>query len=216
MLSQKTETTSKQVGEVDIVSADFGRFLEYLFQQRHVSDETKVKVAALPPDEIYSLCADIGVSEAELARHIANFCNLEYIDHVEPEDLKLGVLPLNFCVSNQIVVIDTLLHGSAFVFCNPFRWQMLDSLRVVARRGLRFHMMLTSPEVIARLLSKRGHSPAPERRRTASMSELEEKLRQKHQPVSDEIDIRESDEESAPIIELVNQIIEMTTGVLTS
>jgi len=183
--------------------SDFRRFMDFLFSEMGVPEYTRSRLAVMHPTEIYSLSAELGSSEIQLAKFIADFCKLNYVSEIDPETLQLGVLPVAFCKTNRIVAMNTPDGEYAFVVSNPFSSELLDVLRITMRHKQTYQLMITQPHNIDALLSRR---PVPSRP-SASMSALEQRLRQDHDMEPDpNLDGR--DDELAPVIELVNQIIE--------
>ena len=186
--------------------SDFKRFMDFLFSEIGLPDHVRNRLSVQHPSKIYSLGAELGISEIQLAKFIADFCKFEYISKIDPETLQLGVLPVVFCKTNRIVVINSSEGGCAFVVSNPFRAEVFDALRTVGGQKQAYQLMITQPNSIDALFSKRSMTFRP----SDSMSALEQKLRQLHdmKEEMEDPDLDGGDDELAPIIELVNQIIE--------
>jgi len=201
MLLQPERTTP---WEAPVVPSDFSRFMNFLFTKMSVPEHTRSRLTMMRPAEVYSLTVELGISEVQLAKFIATFCGLSYISDIKPEALQLGVLPATFCKTNHIVVIGTSTGGPAFVVSNPFSWELLDALRIAMGDKQKYQVMITEPDNIDALLVKRSASVS---RPSTSMFALEQRLREHHHVGLEDINLHERDEESAPIIELVNRII---------
>ena len=88
-----------------ILPADFIQFKEFLFDQLNLNPEKKYKFSNTSPSKIYSISSDMGINNSKMAQYIAEFLNLSYTSHINPEDVQLGVLPTPFCRSNHVVAV---------------------------------------------------------------------------------------------------------------
>ncbi|MBC8391251.1 MAG: Flp pilus assembly complex ATPase component TadA, partial [Deltaproteobacteria bacterium] len=89
-----------------ILPSDFIQFKEYLFDQLSLDPEKKYQFSNILPSKIYSISSDIGINNNKMAQYIAEFLKLPYVSHINPEDVKLGVLPTPFCKSNHVVAVN--------------------------------------------------------------------------------------------------------------
>ena len=80
------------------------------------------------PTRIYALAAGLGLSPAQMARLIAAYCQLDYLDILDASKVKLGILPLAFCLRHQLVpIIDD--EQTSLVLSNPFDIELSDHLQ---------------------------------------------------------------------------------------
>lgn len=102
----------------------FAGFRPYLEQQTG-----KALPQAAHPSRLYPLASAQGLSPAQLAKSIAAYCQLGYIDILDANKVKLGVLPLPFCRKYNLVPIDDVYGKTALVLSNPFDLDIEDSLQ---------------------------------------------------------------------------------------
>jgi len=92
-------------------------------------DKDKIKVLELTGGtELYNFASLVGIAEREMAKHIANFQEIPYIFHVDPGDMKPGILPPAFCKTNKVVPIDNGEGEVIFILSNPFNLELDDTL----------------------------------------------------------------------------------------
>ena len=116
-----------------------------------------MELLAVPDKELYSAAGNLGLEEIEVARAIADFKGLPFVEFIDPDSIRLGKLPAPFSRANNAVVIkwrgqDTL------VVSNPFDMMLQDSLSAVLEPALLETMAITDPSNIAMLFEK---EPAP-------------------------------------------------------
>src|SRR6185503_3998592 len=106
--------------------------------------------------------------------------------------------------SNCIV---PLASGSSFLVGNPFTWQVQEAVKQILTRNDTPAFLLAEPAVIEKLLQPAAPAPATSRK-MASIPELEARLKEEYVPI--EVDTKDAgdSENSAPIIQLVNSLIE--------
>ena len=125
--------------------------------RRHVVEEcgavpAQVKACnAVGPEDVYSLCPILRISQEQMARYLARFLDLPYLERVQSRDLALGVLPRAFCASNLVLP----LVDESVVAANPFDWDLMDVLERTLPRGTASRMSLTEPDRI-RVLCRDG------------------------------------------------------------
>lgn len=77
---------------------------------------------------------------------------LPYIPHINPESIRLGVLPAPFCRSNRVIAIDDE-KGPAFVVGDPFNRELFSLLERYAE-GAAPRVLVTEPANITMLLKR--------------------------------------------------------------
>ena len=134
-----------------IQPSDFFRFKEFLVGRLGAEPDVARRCAELSPTEIYSFGDRSGLPGELMASWIAEFLELPYTKEVKPEDLVLGVLPIQFCKSNSVVVVDAGDGVRTFVLSNPFNWQVLDLLASHVDPGQYPQLQIASPEALRQL-----------------------------------------------------------------
>jgi len=218
----KVESTGAPRWDSRFRPSEFSRFKEYLAGKAKLSVQAKTALGRLSPVELYAQASSLQVPERLIAESMAQFLSLPYREQIDPKGVKLGVLPTPFCRSNSILPVVNEGPGTSFLLSNPFNWEVQEAVKRVLHRGEAPTLILTEPFGIQKLLSPAtGVTPAPgpsappvahkePPRKKVSMSELEAKLKEEYVPVETPAMAREAgaNEDSAPIIQLVNSLIE--------
>ena len=131
-----------------ILPSDFIQFKEYLFDQLSLDPEKKYQFSNILPSKIYSISSDIGINNNKMAQYIAEFLKLPYVSHINPEDVKLGVLPTPFCKSNHVVAVNDVSAENAFVLSNPFDWYLLENLKKFTGLDVTVKPIISGPDNI--------------------------------------------------------------------
>ncbi len=108
--------------------ADFLRFREFLIQKLNPEGWKKLKLSKISPAKIYDT-AETGVPTAEMAKCVAEFLQVPYQARINPATLELGVLPTTYCQTNRVAPIHNETGAKAFVLCNPFDFQVVDTIK---------------------------------------------------------------------------------------
>lgn len=82
----------------------------------------------------------------------AESAGLPYLANVNPETIRLGVLPAPFCRKNQVIAVEDA-QGPAFVVGDPFNRELLGLLGRYAE-GAAPRVLVTEPANIAMLLKR--------------------------------------------------------------
>ncbi len=133
---------------------DFNGFREFLLDQFGVHPEERNRVSKVPPAEVYSISSSLGIENRQMAQYIARFLKLSYLEYINPEDIRLGVLPAPFCRHNLVVPINDVSGENAFVLSNPFNWELLDILRKFLGVGKTSTLFIGAPDYIAGLFQE--------------------------------------------------------------
>ena len=152
--SAQWRTLSKKGGSRTdgIQPADFVHFKEYLAEQLRLTPEKKAAVAKMPPAKLYALAPALGLTDQRMAHCIAAFLKLPCLDRINPEEIRLGVLPASFCKTHLVVAVHDVDGNNAFLLSNPFDWELLDTLKRCSGPGQPPRLLITEPENIATLL----------------------------------------------------------------
>ncbi len=184
--------------------AEWTRFKESLLSTGRLSGEARSALLRCAPSELYLTGALHGLEARQILEVMARQLQMPIVQNILPEQVSLGVLPTNFCKTNLLVPVSDPKHPAAFVLSNPFNWEVLDAIRRTLSRGQAPHLMLAEPQLLTSLL----HPQAKRTARTTAMADIEAKLRVEYQPER-RVELTEAtNESSAPLIQLVNNLIE--------
>ncbi len=101
--------------------------------------------------DVYKVLAQLKFSPSESAKIIAGFLNLPFIPIINPDNIKLGVLPAKFAQGNNLVAIEEDEKGLLVVMPNPFDFELVDSLKRMIQEP--FSLAISDPASIANLYS---------------------------------------------------------------
>lgn len=194
--------------------SEFSRFKEVLAGKANLPPDARIVLGRAAPKEIYAQAAALMIPERTVAESMAAFLSLPFRDRIDPKTVKLGVLPTPFCKSKCIVPVAQAGPGSFFLLGNPFDWEILEAIKSILGRNEAPSLALTEPSCIQRLLeppSAATPTPPPGPvRKALSIAELGARLKEEYVPVVEAGEVREgaTREDSAPIIQLVNGLIE--------
>lgn len=188
-----------QNAHLPAVRSGFSGFKQFLAEQTNF-----VLPEQLKPEQLYDQAANQGLMPEQLAKLIAVWSHGEYLENFEPDGLKLGVLPTPFCRKYHVVPISE--NGqTAFIISNPFYMELDDILR---RYG-RSKRYLAEPARVESLLSGRG-LVAKRPGSSQNLEQIADEVQARYQPTEPEqLEIETGgDENAAPLIRLVNRLIE--------
>jgi type IV pilus assembly protein PilB len=201
-LQTKTKWSQLQEKSKRIGMVDFVNFKTFLFEELGLPSEKRQKLGNTPASHLYKFLGDFGIDSTKLARYIAQFLNLKFEQSINFTELQLGVLPAPFCRMNSIVPLKDENGSLAFVLSNPFNLELLDHLNSM---GGSQRLIITNPEVIAEMLNPVKIQGVASKDPLAA---AQEKFKQKQEVQPTVIVTDSANEESEPIIRLVNQFIE--------
>jgi len=185
--------------------------LDNVGAKQPLARQSQSRLASLCNEEIYTLASGMGLEPAKLAMQLAAYTGHTYIAGFDPKEVELGVLPTAYCRAHGVVPMRRDSRR-CFVVSNPLDWKMLNDLESFVEPGLKLAVLVTEPANIAALFGKTrapgnaGATSSPALR--ATMAELEHELGRLYQADAQELLFGEASEESAPVITLVNRIIE--------
>ena len=81
----------------------FMDFKEFLSSRLNLSAERQNRLTGACVSDIYTVAPDIDITSRVMAKTIADFLKLQYLPFIDPESVRLGVLPAPFCKENLIV-----------------------------------------------------------------------------------------------------------------
>jgi type IV pilus assembly protein PilB len=186
--------------------SDFLKFKEFLAVRLKLAQDARTALGRILPPDLYSQGAVLGLPGPQIAESIADFLSIPFVSQVLPESVKLGVLPTPFCKSHSIVALEDPSSPAAFVLSNPFNWEVQEAIKRALEKGQNPKLSIIVPERVEELLAPRPAAPA---RKHVEFSEIEAKLREEYQieEQAQKIDAGAT-EQSAPIIQLINNLID--------
>ncbi|MBI3856755.1 MAG: Flp pilus assembly complex ATPase component TadA [Planctomycetes bacterium] len=201
----KVETTTGAARwNARLKPTEFTRFKEYLGARLNLPPDVRNALGRLNSRELYSQAAGLKIPERAIAESVSQFLSLPFRDRIDPKAVRLGALPTAFCKAKGIVPLAGEGSGASFLLSNPFNWDVQEAIQGLIGRNDSPALMIAEPAALRRLLDpEAAAAEAP-----PTMSELEKRLKEEYVPVVDAAVNRETNEESAPVIQLVNTLIE--------
>lgn len=137
-----------------IQPASFIQFRENLLNRYGSDNETRYRISKIVPANIYAIGKEINISPGDMAKQIADFLNLPYASKINPDRIRLGVLPVAFSRHNHAVAIRNFNGEDAFVISNPFDGALIDSLMKFFSLDAADSLLITEPSNIDYLFSE--------------------------------------------------------------
>jgi type IV pilus assembly protein PilB len=194
---------------VKLRPSEFARFKDALGARLKLSPDARAALARVVPAELYVHTAFVGIPAAQVARAMADFLSLPYAQSLEEAEAKLGVFPTVFCTANTLVPL-SVGSGTTFALSNPFLWEVQEAIRRNSDRNKTPSILITEPANVESLLKPKTSVP----QKKVELTEIQARLAEEYSP--DSIPLAElpeaGNERSAPIIQLVNSLID--TGFL--
>jgi type IV pilus assembly protein PilB len=182
-------------------ASDWELFKQSFAKQVGLTPEQQERVAPLTPAELYA-APGLPVPPQKIARLIAEHLKLPYQALLISDRVAMGVLPTPFCKTNLVVALTESATEHAFVVSDPFNWELVQLLRRVGGEGRTPKLAVAEPAKILALFDEQvleaARASAPKGRADLTYDIPDETIH-----VSEEVN-----EKSAPIIRLVNQLIE--------
>lgn len=129
----------------------FAEFKQFLMDERKSGAAREDEIKKVPPQRLYDLAPLLNLPEEQVARFVSNFLNLPYVNRVNSDEIRLGVLPRAFSEKNSVVPVRRPDDKVGVVLSNPFNWELLESLNHTMWRGDTPDVSITSPDVIDQL-----------------------------------------------------------------
>jgi len=106
------------------------RFAEFLAERYKLTEEQKEKIRSIPFDRIYEAAPICGIDEVEMAKVLAEYTRLPFMERVSDPDPGNGsALPLDFCKRNSVVPVMEKEGANLVAVSNPLDIPKLDTLR---------------------------------------------------------------------------------------
>ena len=115
--------------------------------------KTKTQWAALKEGLVAAAWAPKDAPRYKTAKEAAAAAGMAYLTHINPESIRLGVLPAPFCRSNRVIAIEDA-QGHAFVVGDPFNTELFSLLGRYAEGGALPRILATEPANISLLLKR--------------------------------------------------------------
>ncbi|MDD4004622.1 MAG: ATPase, T2SS/T4P/T4SS family [Elusimicrobiaceae bacterium] len=153
----KSSVDQKRQDATKRLATDFVSFKDFLIDRFGVTDSQAGQILPLRWDEVYSISLITHNDERAISRAMADYTGYEYIPIINPDDIKLGMLPISFCRSNSVLIIsegvkdddDEELVSAAI--SNPFNTELTELLR--SNISSLSRILVTEPENIRSLLN---------------------------------------------------------------
>jgi type IV pilus assembly protein PilB len=204
---EKTEAAPKRVTP----TSDWEEFKDVFAKQVGLSPEQRQRITGLTPAQLYA-APGLPVPPQKIARLIADHLKLPYQALLIADRIAMGVLPTPFCKTNMVVALVESPTERSFVLSDPFNWELVQMLRRVEGRQPKLAvaepakiLALFEEEVAEVARASAGPETGPRTGLTYDVSD--ETIR---------VSPDEVNEKSAPIIRLVNQLIENAYAMTAS
>ncbi len=185
--------------------SEYARFKDALAARLKLSPDVRAGLAKVAPADLYPHTSSLGIPRAQVARAIADFLALPYAPTLDGVEVKLGVFPPAFCAANGLVPLAGP-SGTSFALSNPFLWEVQEAIRQNSDRRQPPSMRVTEPANLESLLKPR--TAVPQKR--VEFKEIQARLAEEYSPEA--VPVAElgdaGNERSAPIIQLVNSLID--------
>jgi type IV pilus assembly protein PilB len=186
-----------------LVAPSFARVKKAIVENFDLQAEAAQRVALMRPHELYAMCDVMGVTPERLAMYVADLLHLPYAEALDLDRLALGLLPAPFCRRNLVVTLERAPGEHLFAVANPFDLELMHVLRQWKGRGREPELVVTAPSRIIELFD-RGSVPID------SMASHAVAMAADDEPAA--TDVPEVggivNEDSPPLVRLVNQLIE--------
>ncbi len=136
------------VCNLNAMADDFESFKDFLFDRLNLDENAKNQYAGITHEGLYTMAPSMGVKNSQMARYIATFMNMPYTNNIDPNDILAGVLPTPFCKANNLVAVRNSSGSRQYVLSNPFKWELLDTLRKINGIDKNAGIVITEPENI--------------------------------------------------------------------
>jgi len=111
-------------------------------------------VNAVAPDRLYKLTTLIGVSADELARELAEFFGLKFLEYVDPAEVRGPEFPLSFSRARSIVATGDEGGLTGFILSNPFDLMCADEIARRTALAPAASVWIASPDTIRTALGE--------------------------------------------------------------
>lgn len=184
---------------------DFKKFKEFLFNRLNLPPDKREKLIPIGIPQLYSMPTDVGITNRQVAKLIAEFLSLEYTPFIDPEDVHLGALPIPFCMKNSVIAISSDSRKYTFVLTNPFNWDLMSILKGYSGPDKEISLIITEPDNIELLLRCSSVTPIKpgtiDKDRVQIIKPVKEEKKEKGEKLS------EWELERHPVVYIANNIL---------
>lgn len=186
--------------------AGFNRFKEAMAARLKLSPEKTKAFSRLTPEALYAGAAELGLTGRQVAETLAAFLNVPFVPRIDPQQVRLGVLPTPFCLQNHVLAIGDLDSGVSFVLTNPFKWEVLEVIRRAVGPEKPPRLALAEPDAFEVFGNQQ---PRPSATAAAgSIEEIHAELKKELETVAAPSAYTIEAQDNGPLVELVNRLIE--------
>lgn len=200
-----------QASALPALYSNLSKFKRFLSSQLELKTSEWDRLVKTTDDKIYVFAESQGIKSAVVARSLALFFKLKYLSELNSEEYELGILPRAFCEKNLVIPLKVIDGKNRFVICNPFNIELVDALK----RFNHSEFFITEPEKILQVFynksKKQSITNSEHLQENLNIEELIHQIEYNPELEPDEFDSEElanATENEAPIISLVNRIIE--------
>jgi type II secretory ATPase GspE/PulE/Tfp pilus assembly ATPase PilB-like protein/CheY-like chemotaxis protein len=202
---------------------DLRGFLEFLLNALRIPPQERSKFQGFTPGKLYAMAPDLGLEPAQIARHMAAFARVPYAHSIDASEVELGALPAAFCRTHQVLPLNNKTMGRYFAVSNALDLPLFSDLKNLF--GEKPKIVATEPANIDAVLTltvcnPAATPPAPPagasqraekavRTGPVTMQQLENRLSEMYSetPAVETVLTEDISEESAPVIQTVNKLI---------
>jgi type IV pilus assembly protein PilB len=187
------------------VSKDYRSFLYHFTRSRGLNDMTLVKMGKSGAAEVFKIAEEFGLSSSDVARSMADFLEMPFVEKIDLNGIELGVLPIAFCRQNKVMVIRLKTTERSIAVSNPFDLDVMNSLKAVVQDFAQMTVVVAEPAELELALAQPGDR---ERAIEASSFEALEKQLQGEYVSKDISWEAASKADSSPVVVLLDRIID--------
>lgn len=129
--------------------AGIASFRDFLLAPGGPGRKNPELVKKMNSPDVYRVLGELGLEPPDAARYIADFMKLPYLAMINPDDIKLGVLPLKFAQGRQLVTLRDDLGALLVALPSPFDFELMDTLHQMISEP--FRLAIAEPAAIASL-----------------------------------------------------------------
>ncbi len=105
------------------------KFREFLLTRGAPGENAPEIVEKMNSSNVYKVLAGLNLHATDAAKTIAHFSGLPYLAIINPDDIKLGVLPLKFAQGNNIISLRDDSETLLIAVSNPFDYDIMEILQ---------------------------------------------------------------------------------------
>ncbi|OGS14340.1 MAG: hypothetical protein A2285_06615, partial [Elusimicrobia bacterium RIFOXYA12_FULL_57_11] len=106
-------------------------------------------VSRMTHANVYKVLGQLKLSPAAAAKTIAEFLKLPFIAIINPDNIRLGLLPAKFSQGNNLVAVTDEEKGLLVILANPFDFELVDALKSMIQEP--YSLAVADPDAISNL-----------------------------------------------------------------